>query len=395
MTLIWRLEYWKKDISVYHITDVLVKRMWLFFALIFFILICNSIFSDNADHTKRNYVLCVFSLLAFLAMFKADTVGNDTNAYIDVYNNIASSGTIASLSLRYEKGFLVLCKILTYITKNPQILFIVCGIYIFSCCGYVIYRFSLNPCLSTLMFFLLYFDLALSGVRHIMALATIAVSLIYIINKKPIKFVCMVIIAAMFHKIALCFFLAYPLSIFNRRSGVWKFYVGMLTIVFMIFFTPMLHFLISIFPQYQYYVSGTYMDGRIRYASVLDLFILVMIYSIAYYIEVVYRKKIRYLTHKQKLLLPENGYNAIANLTLMSCMFMLISFKATILSRLANIVGFFGILYCPNMIAILNHRYMKLIFSFVLIIVLIAYKLIIYKVRPEWISTYPYTFCLW
>ena len=137
------------------------------------------------------------------------------------------------------------------------------------------------------------------------------------------------------------------------------------------------------------------MDGRIRYASVLNLFISIMIYSIAYYIDVVYRHKIGDLICKQKLLLSENGYNAIANLTLMSCIFMLISFKATILSRLASVVGFFGILYCPNMIAILSHRYMKLIFSFVLFVILFAYKLIIYKLRPEWTSTYPYTFCLW
>ena len=364
-----------------------------FFLLIFILIIFSIVFNNSKK--RKTYIFFSMGLLAVLAMFKSNTVGNDTAIYIDIYNRIVTGTSLKLLLSRFEPGFLILCKLLSYITPSPQILFIVSGFYIFMCLGYVILRFSLTPWLSTLMFFLLYFDMALSGLRHTLALATVAVSLVYVINKKPIQFIISVILATLFHKVAFCFLLAYPLSKFNRYSTIWKIYVVIIATFLMICFSSFIHFLLKLYPQYYYYASSTYMDGRVRYATLLNLLIATIMYISAYYLDVVYKKKLRHLIDGEKILLPQNGYNAISNLTFMSCVFILISFPATILERGANLLGFFVILYFPNMVALINSIRKKFIFSVIIIVILIMYKVIIYMVRPEWVSTYPYTFCIW
>lgn len=366
-----------------------------FFILISILLIFGLLFNNRNVKGKKHYVFLSMGLLATLAMFKSDIVGNDTMAYIDVYNQIAAGVSLQLLSGRFEFGFLILCKILSYITKNPQILFIVSGFYIFMCFGYIIYRFSLVPWLSTLIFFLLYFDMALSGLRHTLALATVAVSLVYIINNKPIRFIIVVLIAASFHKVALCFLLAYPLSKFDRYGKVWKINFVIIAALFIILFSSILHLILKLYPQYYYYASSTYIDGRVRYASLFNLLIAMSMYISAYHLDVVYKKKIQCLICDKKLLLPWIGYNTLSNLTFMSCIFIVISFPATILERFANLLGFFVVLYCPNMIALINHNRTKTIYIVMLIFILITYKITIYIVRPEWVSTYPYTFCTW
>lgn len=359
--------------------------MWLFYILI------SIIVSFNLYPNKNKYTIYIFTIFTILAMFKSSGVGNDTAAYINLYNSV-SDRLLLIMSGRFEPGLVIICKALNLISPNPQILFIVCGLYSFLCFGYLICRFSPLPWVSALMFFCLYFDQALSGLRQTMATATICISFFYIIKRKPIRHLCLVLVASLFHISALSFLVAYPLSLMSRYNEKLKFYLFSIVFLSVISLSPLLNLAIKIFPRFQYYVGGTYMDGEIRAASVLMFFVLTSVYLFSYYLDVTHRSKIDNKISSKLSPLTDRGYNALSNLSMVACLVVLLSFKATILSRFSDILGFFSIIYYPNMLALIHKRSIRFEWNVIFLGIVIIYICVVHFVRPEWSSTYPYTF---
>lgn len=87
--------------------------------------------------------------------------------------------------------------------------------------GWFIYRNSAKPVLSLMLLMTLeYFRFSLSGLRQAMAIAVIFMfSYSYMIERRPIRFVLSVLIAAMFHSSAILFLPAYLIA--GWRMG-WK-----------------------------------------------------------------------------------------------------------------------------------------------------------------------------
>lgn len=101
--------------------------------------------------------------------------------------------------------------------------------------GVLVYRFSPSPYFSYLMYIALgnYF-FTYTGLKQSIASAFIMFAFIFIINKKPFKFLLLVLAAFLFHKPAIIFLIAYPIV----RKKIDKFYFAMLgaAVIAVVFF---------------------------------------------------------------------------------------------------------------------------------------------------------------
>ncbi|THE14033.1 EpsG family protein [Bacillus timonensis] len=79
--------------------------------------------------------------------------------------------------------------------------------------GVIIYKYSQNIFLSYLIYFSFeFFFFNFSGIRQSLALSGILISYYFIINKKPWKFIILILLSASFHNTALVFLPAYWLA---------------------------------------------------------------------------------------------------------------------------------------------------------------------------------------
>lgn len=77
---------------------------------------------------------------------------------------------------------------------------------------FVVYKESENPLMSVLMIISLgYFAFVLNGLRQSIAMVLIMVSYLYLKNKKPIKFILLVLFASLFHLSSIVFLIMYPI----------------------------------------------------------------------------------------------------------------------------------------------------------------------------------------
>ncbi|NLK22331.1 MAG: EpsG family protein [Epulopiscium sp.] len=368
--------------------------MWLYYFLAIYILSC-AIFIFSISNMKKGryvYIVLTMGLFAILTMFRSEQVGNDTQAYIRLFNSISSGVEMSFYAKRYEIGFLYLNKVLSLISNNYQIIFVVSGAYIYFAYGRLIYKHSNMVWLSVFLFFTMRnFDLSMSGIRQMLALATVSISYEYIVDKKPFKFLCTVLLATSFHTVSIIFFLAYPLSKFKLTKR-FLFTVMVTSAGIYILFIPILKVALSIFPRYSYYLNGTYLDGEARIATIISLTItaLMLIISEILNHRFVYKnnslRRYTIISHKT----GEDDVQAV--FLLIAYAFLLISLRGTILSRFTNIYSIFAIIYYPNAIAKMKNNKGKLLIIFITVVIFFCYSTMINLLRPEWQSTYPYLF---
>ena len=170
--------------------------MWLYYFLVINI-ICSAIilsFFAKGKKFASIYLILNMGFFAFLSMFRSSTVGNDTQIYTNLFYNILNSTDLSLYTKRYEAGYVILNRALGLISNNHQIVFIVTSAYIFFIIGRFIYKYSNMVWLSVFLFFSLrYFDSSLSEIRQMISIATILLSYDYLLKRKPIKFIIIVI----------------------------------------------------------------------------------------------------------------------------------------------------------------------------------------------------------
>lgn len=166
-------------------------------------------------------IFCTVECILFILLIGLRSIDmglNDTKVlYIDYFNKIKDMSFVETLNfirrIDTEYLFYILTKIFTYFSTNENLyLFIFAIPYPVLVCR-AIYKYSKIPVLSIVMFFSLnYFGNAFYTMRHVIALGFVVLSLDYIIQRKPIKFVITVLVASLFHRTALIFIFAYLIS---------------------------------------------------------------------------------------------------------------------------------------------------------------------------------------
>lgn len=367
--------------------------MWLFFVLLILLVLFNFL-SKYTKNQSKTFLILIFGVFAFLMMFKSSAVGNDTEVYIKVFKEVNLTSNLSAYieNSRMENGFLYLCRFLGRIWNDPSMLFIMSGAFVCFSFAKFIYKYSTIPWLSVLMFFTLsFYDLAFSGIRQVLSVAILLFAYDYIVKKKPIKFVLIVLLASTIHTSAIFFLMLYPLSAKKRKA--W-FYVlsSLIGILVAGTFSSFITAIARVFPRYASYFTddeALAFSTELTLASVLMFALWMVLFLVANLAGKDASNEILALEEK-KCGKDLNYIHQIS--TWLGCVMLFLSFQGTILNRFKFIFSAALILFYPNMINRIKKPILKYIILFVSCVVFIAYALILYIYRPEWQSTYPYSF---
>ena len=163
--------------------------------------------------------LPMFALIAF----RGANIGADTSVYLKFFTKMTNTpwGEIFIANDRgyqFEEGFVVFEKLMTVITKNPQVYQVIYS------CIYLLAVVTFANQLEKGHFSFLYFFATMgvytfmfTGVRQCLAMSICLFAYPFIKRRKLIPFLLLVLLAFFFHKSAVLFLVTY--FIYNRRLG--------------------------------------------------------------------------------------------------------------------------------------------------------------------------------
>ena len=166
--------------------------------------------------------LCIISCiyLFVIAGGRSASVGYDSGQYRRRFLEIAGMtwGEVFKIyKINNEPFFYWLCKLISVISNNPQMLFIITGLIYSFAIGYFIYNNSQNPAISFLMLFpMQFYSFLLTGMRQALAFSVIVI--FYTKSKKKNRkssFLIGVLIAYLFHNSSVA---ALPMICFSDKN---------------------------------------------------------------------------------------------------------------------------------------------------------------------------------
>lgn len=254
-----------------------IYSIFMVLSILLFIFIFNN--NDKIeviDKKTKRYCTILGILLFLIAALRSQSVGIDSGQYSWHFYQIREMSFNNIISVyEDELGFYFLLKLLTFISKDPQIMFVVIGgIYAYTISRFI-YKYSKNPMVSFIMLIpMMYFAFSLTGLRQTVAISILLVSIDYIISKRFIKFFILLLISSLFHKSAILFFPAYFINFKKITFNKIILYIGIAPVVF--FLRPFIIKAIQIFLY-----SGYYIDVSQSAGGWTTLFIYILIVSVA------------------------------------------------------------------------------------------------------------------
>jgi len=250
----------------------------------------------------------------------------------------------------------VFSKVISLLGASYRVwLAIIAGFFCYSISKFI-YKYSEEAYISVIALVSLgYFYFSLSGLRQTLALSIILFSYKYLIERRLIPFIIVIIFGSLFHFSAIVFLIAYPLS---RMKIGWKQVVGVLAaLVAAYLFRPQIIGLLSnlnMNDQYTYYLEhGTTL-------TISGFLIQLFIYLFCLYF-------------KNDILKCDNK-----NLTLYNLLFLGLVFQAfaTVIAeffRISMYFSIFSIVLIPKAIVAEKDKYLRVIIYFVVLAALILY----------------------
>ena len=350
-------------------------------------------YSKMPKAKKRLYLFFALTPLALMTMFHGPFVGNDTLTYINVFSEYKDFLPSEILKMYgFERGYLLLNVLIGRFTDDAQWIFIIVGLFTYFSLGRWINKHLETPGLFVVLLVeMLVIDGWMSMQRQTIAFAIILFAFDFLVDKKIIPFIILVLFAACFHRAAFAFLLAYPLvNWLKEKKVINKFLLKSEVVVFsgtiivLVMFTWLLEKIINIFPIYSYYLGGEYVNGLVRTAVVINSVIYLLMLFIPRMLE----------GNSIEKIIDSKVHGTIHRLSLLSVAFMIISCSATLFARLSSLFLAFSIACYSESITNLRIGVNKRIMIIATILLFMGYALVITLMRtPEWQTTYPFSCC--
>jgi len=244
---------------------------------------------------KLLYVAVTFGYLFFLSVFRYG-IGNDYFSYRSIFYNFVYGNTTWKDLIKdlMEPGYILLMKIVSIFTVEYTVFNGIVALLILLPTAYIIYRYSKNVWLSTLMYVCItFFYNSINFTRQSLSVAIIFLGYRFFRDKKHIPAVLVILAAGMFHYTSLVMLPIYFLSVLikpNVKSLCALSAVGALIVVFS---ERILHFVVTyILPFYSVYEGTQYVTrGLSKSYLIVPAFLLILI-GAAYFLG--WRKKSEY-----------------------------------------------------------------------------------------------------
>ena len=311
---------------------------------------------NSAIFLKKLFAFLSFLPLTIISMVRYD-VGRDFLSYRYLFSHYTQYEVqYVEKGIFGERAFVVFNKLLHLFSDNPQVFFVVSSVMICAAYFIAIYRESISPAYSVLLFVISkdYF-ISLTGIRQYMAIAIAIFSLPLIKNKKWIQAFAVILIAATFHTSILAFLLIYIIYLIEIPPVVG---CG-ITVVIAAFSTVFLRVLSPVLSKFNLY-SKYFSNGLDIYNPDRNVALEVLLISLAFYILLCYEYKKINRSKNFRLL-----YSAVLYSLLISVMTPVLPMSSYRLTWYMNV---FIVLYIPETIKMIrNKKIQKFIYYMILI----------------------------
>lgn len=183
--------------------------------------------NKNYKNKTKFYIFSLLSIMivALLAGLRDYSVGYDVNNYISVHWTLArSSASFTSYCKAIgtnEYLFLLILFFFGKVTSDFHFVLAFLHLIIIACIyfGAFKHRKIINPCFLLFLFYFLFFNDSLNIIRQYVAMSIVFAGFILLENNKLVKFSLVILIASLFHKVALISFVYVLLRIifFNKN----------------------------------------------------------------------------------------------------------------------------------------------------------------------------------
>ena len=363
--------------------------MILYLALLLCVIAAGYLFQVNDSPKRRGiYLACVGVVLILFAALRAESVGADTPQFASAYRQIVSKTWAEVLEMNYEKGFLVLCKLLSYLSSSPQLLIAFTAVLSIGSVCILVYFHSPDAVLSMTLFIgLQYFANYMNLMRQVVAMSLVFLAFEFLLRRFRfgwIPYLAVVALASFFHISALllavlCIFWYLPPRYLT--VGI----IGGASLFGIFFFSPLVQLAVRIVPKYAGYLESEYMvHGGL--ASALNLVIALAVLALAAYLlfrEGRFRSPLREgEDHRRAFFF----WCAFAALILAA-----FSLRAIIFDRLVFYFSVFLIVTVPLALDALPRK-VRIYAKCAICVGAVAFCVVVLALRPEWTKVIPYKF---
>ena len=324
---------------------------------------------------NRKIVAIIFGIsLVLLFGFRHPSMGIDLGyfgqkqGYLYAFKDIASMKFSEVLRIEhyknFERGYIILNKIISLVSRNEQWFLFVIAILTILPIIYVLYKESDSIVLSTIIYVgLPSFLMLYSGLRQAIALSFMMVGLMFIKQKKPIKFIIIILFASLFHDSVLVFLLAYPLYYLKIRKSHRITILLFIPIVYL-FREPLFLFLSKIF------VDDAQMSDTGAFTLFL-VFILINIFCIVFMDE------------------EDKTSNGLLNIFTIACFTQAFGGIYVLALRVGYYFILPLILLLPRVLQSIKNESLRQTLSIIIALCFVAYGL--YQITTDsWAMSYPY-----
>ncbi len=362
--------------------------------LAIYYLLCTIIEKLYKIEANRKIWLLILALpLLFLLAFRAPTVGCDTLGYFKSYMGVSDKLFFSTIHSRMELGYIYYMRIISLFGFNYLGFQVITSAFTMFSISRFVYRYSANMAFSFFIFMTTrnYFG-TMNVSRQYLAVAILLFSIEFIRDRKPIKFIILVLIATNIHFSAIIFLLAYPITCYklDSKSTLFVILVG---ILISISFEQFIEVILGILGRYEGYLGGKYfiMEGKVAiYFNLLINFLFFMVAYCAKYwkcSEEGRNQMGKYIQPSHVHLSNERMWYAFCLLTLI---FSIMGLNSTILTRVELYFSIFYLVFIPSVLKNIKHKEIRTIVALGITVGLFASFLVVMVYRPNWTNVFPY-----
>lgn len=341
-------------------------------------------FSWRVKYLRPTFLFISLFLLLLVSSMRDVTVGVDTRDYLDFFEYTRLNGlnlqeinvTKLFVPSGFEIGFKVYTYLISLISSSFVMYLFISSILIYLPVYLFIKRYSTNYYLSLVIYYCLFFFGSMSLLRQSIAMSIIILGTKFIVNRNPIKYLAIVLLASSFHISALIVIILYPVynKSLSKFSATMTLFLAALVFGFM---GALVKFVATVNPRYEFYLDRINSFSLASYLA-FGLYLLILFILITLYDKSVVARKFAI------------NYSFLIITSFLAMVIMGLSIKVNSLDRLSLLFLIYTVISIPIFMSTSkNFKYVRFL-KVGLVSIFVAHASVTLLIKPEWYGVTDY-----
>ncbi len=253
--------------------------MNIYALLVALVLVTALLMRGYQQGNKKYVIVACLMLFAVYGLRDCFSIGNDSSSsYLHQFQRMPDTTwkQVTSGGFNTNVGYRLLNKVVYQLSKGDYQVFIsLIAAFVTVCFGKTIYKYSPNPLASILYHFgLLFYLFHFNALKQSIAMGFVMLAFDLLVERKPIRFLLLILIGSQFHFPAIIFLLAYPIC--KLKPG--RSFVILLAVVLAVtytFRTQILNYMLNLYKDEDTTVASMEGITFLRTKALIMIFIIV------------------------------------------------------------------------------------------------------------------------